>query len=161
MNEVHQDRALTTDVDWFGGALAPLREGKPVALTMILPEKKSPVKRVIQQGPKIVTIVPGELFGAPKRTFVVSVVNNGSCFVEIDCNHALRLVLAGIPAALARTLLMQLRSTLKEENHGNSTTPSSTRRKKRASAGATGWKGRPPSVSIVTRSAYTSTRRAK
>lgn len=153
MNEVHQDRALSTDVDWLGAKLAPLREGKPVALSLILAKKPSKVKRVAEQRDKVITLVPGKLFGFSERTVVISVVDNGSCIIEIDCNSTARMVLAGIPAKLAKALLVKLRSTLGESNHGNSTT-SRRNRKKRPSSGATGWKGRAPSVTIVPRSAY-------
>lgn len=163
MNEVHQDRALSTEADWFSGALAPLREGKVVKLRLLLP-KKNPGKRKLAAEPPdpLITILPGELIGFPKRTVVVSVINNGSCIVEIDCNSVTRLVIAGIPAVLAKALLRKLQSTLGETNHGNSTNPQArSKRKKRPSSGAAGWKRPPPSVTIVTRSAYRYTSRSR
>jgi hypothetical protein len=154
MNEVHQDRELSTEVDWLGSRLLPLREGKVVILSLILAKKESRIRRVVEQRDKIVTIMPGQLVGLPRRTVIVSIIDNGSCIVEIDCNAIIGLVRAGVPAKLARALLEKLQYILKEEEtHGDSTTTRSTR-KKRPSSGAAGWKGRAPSVSTVPRSAY-------
>lgn len=158
MTTDHQDRRLSTDVDWLGGKLRPLREGKGVAISLILAEKPSKVKRVVPPQPKVVTIVPGSVFDLPATIVQVSVINNGCCFVEIDRNAVHQLILAGIPARLAKVLLAALRSTLYEENHGNCTTSST--RKKRPSSGAAGFKPRTvPSTSTITRSQYTCRKR--
>lgn len=115
MNRIHQDR-ISTDVDWIGGKLSPLWDGKTVAFSMLL--AKGTGKR---KNPLIV-ITPGPSIGLPRRTVIVSVINNGSCIVEIDCNSTLQLVLAGIPAKLAKLLLEKLRSTYREATNGNRTT---------------------------------------
>lgn len=155
MTTVHQDRRLSTEVDWLGGKLRPLREGKAVMLSLLQAEKPSKVKRVVPPQPKLVTIVPGAVFNLPPTIVQIAVVNNGCCFVEIDRNTVSRLILTGIPARLAKALLAALRSTLIEENHGNCTTSRSTR-KKRPSSGAAGFTPRTrPGTSTITRSAYT------
>lgn len=136
MNEVHQGRELSTEVDWLGGKLRPLREGKPVAFALIPAKRESKIKRVVEPKDKIITIMPGTLLNLPRRVVVVSVIDNGSCIVEINCNVILGLVRAGIPAKLARILLNKLRQTMKEEDkHGNdSTAPRSTRKKRTSSS---------------------------
>jgi hypothetical protein len=127
--------------------------------SLIQAERPSKVKRVVPPQPKLITIVPGSVFDLPPTIVQVSVFNNGCCFVEIDRNVVSKLVLAGIPARLAKVLLATLRSTLIEENHGNCTTSST--RKKRPSSGAAGFQPRTrPNTSTVTRSQYTSTDRS-
>lgn len=115
MSNDHQGR-VSTDVDWIGRALDPLREGKPVCIRMLTEHARGKRKD------PLITIVPGESFGFRMKSVVVSVINNGSCIVEIDCNSTANLVLAGIPAKLAKFLLTALQSKLREVKHGNSTT---------------------------------------
>lgn len=155
MNKVRQDR-LSTDVDWFGGKLWPLTQGQAVAFAIITADPKARGKR---KNP-IVTITPGEPLGFGERTFVVSVINNGSCIIEIDCKSTAGLVLAGIPAKLAKLLLDKLRSTFREvTHHGNSTSTPPRRRTKRPSSGAFAYTPTRPAPSVVTRSAYRCTPR--
>jgi hypothetical protein len=159
MNQFHQDRSVPTkDVDWLGGKLWPLRQGKPVAFAII---SGNPNARGKRKDP-IVTITPGSTLGFGERVVVVSVINNGSTIVEIDCKSTAGLVLAGMPAKLAKLLLDKLRSTFtKEKHHGNSTSTPPRRRPKRPSSGATGFTPRRPPTSVVTRSAYRSTDRQR
>lgn len=116
MNRVHQDR-VSTDVDWLGVKLRPLLAGKPVSLVLLNENGKGKRKN------PLIVITPGEPLGFRKKAVVVSVINNGSCIVEIDCNSTSGLVLAGIPAALSKVLLLKLQSIFREEYHGNRTTP--------------------------------------
>ncbi len=132
MNEVHQDQ-IDTEVDWLGIKLQPLLEGKPVSL--ILLNEKAFGKR---KNPLIV-ITPGSLLGFRKKAVVVSVIDNGSCIVEIDCNSTGKLVLAGIPAKYAKILLEKLQSTYREEHHGNQS-PTRTNRRARYTERATRFK---------------------
>ncbi len=117
MTKVHQDR-IDTEVDWLGIRLKPLLEGKPVSLVMLNEQARGKRKN------PLIVITPGSQLGFVKKAVVVSVIDNGSCIVEIDCNSTSRLVLAGIPARLAKVLLEKLQSTYREEHHGNRTTSS-------------------------------------
>lgn len=131
MNRIHQDR-LTTEVDWLGGKLEPLRCGQSVAFMMYT--TKATGKR---KNPLIV-ITPGTQLNFSRKAVVVSVINNGSCIVEIGCRSTTGLILAGIPAKLAKVLVDRLQLTFREEEpHGNHTTP---KRRARYTERATRWK---------------------
>jgi hypothetical protein len=153
MNEFHQDR-ISTEVDWLGAKLRPLCDGQAVIFSLISArgtgKRKNP----------IITIMPGQNVGLPATSVVVSVIDNGSCIVEIDCNSKTRMVMAGIPAKLAEVLLNKLRSTLREVKHGNSTTARGSRTK-RPSSGSTGWTPPSKGCSTITRNAYRETSKRK
>ena len=132
MNKIHQDR-ISTDVDWLGGKLRPLRDGKSVCLTMYTKGKRGKFEN------PLITITPGQQFGMRREAVVVSVINIGSCIVEIDCKSVSRLIMAGIPAGLARVLFEKLQFTLREVDHGNRTTKTSTGPRARYTERATRW----------------------
>jgi hypothetical protein len=106
--------SLGANVDWFLGALSPLRFGKPVVLWMIHPPTSTTKKTA---GPKrdrtLVVICPGSLIGLPQGSFLISVVGSGSCVVKVDesgqAQGVANLVLARVPANLAKALISAIR----------------------------------------------------
>jgi len=124
MNEFHQ---VSTDVDWLRIRLRPLLEGRAVILTLLnetgTGKRKNP----------LVTITPGDHLGFARKSVVVSVINLGSCIVEINCNQISGLVQAGIPSKFARILLTTLQLTYREVEHGNRTKARRTGKKRSSS----------------------------
>lgn len=141
--------ALSTEVDHLGTRLLPLfTQNMPVALQMFT------VRGTGKHKDPIVTLTPGTSFGWPREWIVISVINNGSCILKLNTKREAAkirrqggeaspriadLVLAGIPAKLARalaahlqTLLWSLKNTSsktpKESHHGNSTHPCTSAR---------------------------------
>lgn len=105
-------REISVDADYFAAKLAPLKQGRTVTLQMLNPrgigKRKNPY----------ILIAPGTLFDLPMDTVVVSVINNGSCIVQINPREKKPrisdLVRAGIPAKLANALVAKLQHIFKE-----------------------------------------------
>lgn len=106
--------SLDANVDWLTMALAPLRSGKPVLLWMDDPKLKAR-KKLKGDARRLVLFSPGALF-SPRRTLVfVSVVGAGCCAINVVPPAKIaNLVLAGVPAALAKPLMNSLYHVLKE-----------------------------------------------
>lgn len=118
-NSPHKSHGLG-NVDWLVNSLKPLLEGKPKVLVMDTPappRKGSPRNAWRQQ---LVALAPGTLYGFAADTVLVSIIGAGSCVV-----HPLRrparttdLILAGMRAPLARTLLDGLYRLYRSKTHG-------------------------------------------
>lgn len=104
---------LSTETDAFLGALAPLRFGKTVVLTMDDPRFKAIKNYRGTKGTKLIVLVPGsamEMAGV----VLVSVLGAGSCMVRLKSTKVADLVLAGMPARLADVLMQKLHRIFQE-----------------------------------------------
>jgi hypothetical protein len=104
---------LSTDTDAFLGALAPLRFGKTVVLTMDDPRFKAMKNYRGNKGTKILVLVPGSAMGI-ENCVLVSVLGSGSCMVRLKSTKVADLVLAGMPAKLADVLMQKLHRIFQE-----------------------------------------------
>lgn len=103
-----------SELDELAQRLVPLRNGHPVVLAMDDPVLQA---RKMHTGPKqrLVSIVPGPLAGFKDGYLLVSVIELGSALVNIRDPHAVtKLVLAKMPAKLARVLMNRIHQVLKE-----------------------------------------------
>lgn len=90
--------------------LDPLSKGRCVVLRMDVPARKSVRRVASQRNYEVVVVSPGELFGAPRGHFLVSVVNRGSALIRpLQSSDVSRLILAGMPKHLATALMDQIR----------------------------------------------------
>lgn len=105
--------SLSTDTDAFLGALAPLRFGKTVVLTMEDPRFKAIKNYRGTKGTKLVVLVPGSAMDM-KDVVLVSVLGAGSCMVRLKSTKVADLVLAGMPAKLADVLMQKLHRIFQE-----------------------------------------------
>ena len=97
--------------DNFLRVLAPLNTGKSVALWMDHPRA---VRKNAENRRQLVVLIPGPVAGLPKGTVLVCVVGSGSCIVKADApTKVADLVLAGIPAKLATSLMDSVHRAMK------------------------------------------------
>lgn len=107
--------SLGQDGDDFLAALAPLYAGKSVALEMEKPRIQGAKKTVADRTKKLVLLVPGTAAGIDPQAVLVSVVGSGSCIVWPKRNpQVANLVLAGMPAKLAVSLMDKLHRIFQE-----------------------------------------------
>lgn len=95
--------------------LDPLRKSKIVTLTMESIPKIRIKTAAAGFEKRTVILTPGDLFGLPKESILVSVVGKGcTVFDPLRAANVSKLVLAGIPAMLANVLADEMRRALKE-----------------------------------------------
>lgn len=111
--EQRNEFPLSTESDAFLGALAPLRFGKTVVLTMEDPRFKAIKNYRGTKGTKLVVLVPGSAMEM-KGVVLVSVLGAGSCMVRLNSTQVADLVLAGMPARLASVLMQKLHRIFQE-----------------------------------------------
>lgn len=99
--------------DNFLRVLTPLSAGKSVALWMDDSRKKG--NRINAESKrKLVVLIPGPVAGLPKGTVIVCIIGSGSCIVRVDQpTKVADLVLAGIPAKLATSLMDNVHRVMK------------------------------------------------
>lgn len=93
--------------DPFFLALSPLRYGKSILLWMV---SKEPISKGKDGGSKkrLVCIVPGGNIGLGKECVLVAIVGAGSCIVRPEDGSISGLILAKMPAGLAKELVSTL-----------------------------------------------------
>lgn len=147
------DKRVSTEVDEFANRLKPLFDGKPVVIQLF-----NPASRGKKKDP-LVVLTPGASYGWSKNRILVSVLGHGACVVVLETTRErnkrvkqgieykprlTELILAGVPAQMAR-LLMETLETLnefnKERSNGTSTTTRS-RKRPRPPLGSRGTKPR-------------------
>lgn len=118
----HHETLIETD--WFQKALEPIRAGQHVTLWMNYPTKTK-VQRSLEQGRKLIVIYPFQTHKQIPKTLLISVVGSGSCIVNIDkiteqfvidfnsSKDVANLVLAGVPARLAKVLMNAIHQAMK------------------------------------------------
>lgn len=121
-NEQRRNKfSLDPDIDWLYQAVHPISRGKTVKLWMELPAlrqasasvKKPRSSNLVNK--KLVVLVPGYATGLPRDTLLVSVIGSGSTLLSPSRKDGIaNLVLAGMPARLAKELMNVVRRILKE-----------------------------------------------
>lgn len=110
----------STKVDWFASALYPLRQGKTVRLLMDDPRTVALKKSKKGKQERVIVLVPGQLIGTDSSIVLVSVLGKGSTAVHPRLygrekgKQVADLVLAGMPAKLATTLMNELHTIYQE-----------------------------------------------
>lgn len=103
-----------SDPDYFRAVLEPLKEGRSVLLSMRT-EQTRRTKVVTGLKPIPVVVMPGVCIGLPETSVLISVVNHGSCMIDVNFRSNLaRLALAGMPMAYARFLVDAIHRVLGE-----------------------------------------------
>lgn len=106
--------SLDANVDHLLRAVRPLRFGKVVQLWLILPPVAGRKTTKVQQD-KLVIISPGQTIGFPKGVILVSIIGQGSSLIRPLLGEGVaNLVLAGMPAKLAKFLMDAIHRVLKE-----------------------------------------------
>lgn len=106
--------SLDANINWLLQTLSPLRKGVAVHLWMNTPNKtgRKTTKGVSRQ---LVIISPGTSIGFPREVVLVSVIGKGSSLVRPLLGEGIaNLVLAGMPASLAKFLMSTLNRVIKE-----------------------------------------------
>lgn len=106
--------SLDVNVDWFTQVLYPLRVGSTVFLWY--EDSKVVVRKNFRGKTRTLLILtPLEGHGFPRGSICVALIGSGSCVVRSDSpSNVANLVLAGMSAALAKTLMNQLHLLFKE-----------------------------------------------
>ena len=100
------------DDAWFR-YLLPLRLGKPVRMWMYLPQTAAK-KTHSKPRQKLAIIQPGACAGLPPELILISILGSGSAVVHPFRDEGVAsLVLAGMPARLAKALMNQLHRIFK------------------------------------------------
>lgn len=97
--------------------LDPLLENRIVLLEMEQPKRRFHVKQVNESTTekRAVIVTPGSLIGLPRGTVLVSVVGKGCVAVDPKRETSVaKLVLAGIPASLAKALVVEINHAFSE-----------------------------------------------
>lgn len=116
--------------DSFGTKLEPLTRGYAVSLVMNDPSRARSAKYRGKKQNQFVGLAPGSLYGLPSGSVLVSIVGSGSCVIHpLESNDVAKLVLAGMPAGLARVLVTKLKSLYEGAKNGDCT-PSDTHRRR-------------------------------
>lgn len=106
--------SLDANIDWLLQTLNPVSKGKVVHLWMDTPNKtgKKTTRDLRRQ---LVIISPGTCVGFPREVVLISVIGKGSSLVRpIKGDGVANLVLAGMPASLAKLLMSTLNRVMKE-----------------------------------------------
>jgi hypothetical protein len=113
--EQRRDSSLAFEADLARRYLLPLKFGKSVVMVMDDPSWVANPKYKGKKRHKLVVIAPGPMHGFSETCFLVSVVGGGACIVHLNGPHSVaNLVLAGMPAALAKELMNQIHQVMKE-----------------------------------------------
>jgi hypothetical protein len=115
--------------DSFGAKLEPLTRGYAVSMTMQDPRHmRNPKYRGKKQN-QFIGLAPGPLYGLPTGSILVSIVGSGSCVIRpFESNELAKLVLAGMPAGLAKVLVTKLKTLYEGAKNGNSSTTHAAQR---------------------------------
>lgn len=106
--------SLDVNVDWFTQALYPLSVGRTVFLWY--EDSKVKVRKNFRgKARTLLVLTPIQGHGFPRGSICVSLLGSGSCVVRADTpSNVANLVLAGMSAELAKTLMNQLHLIFKE-----------------------------------------------
>ena len=99
-------------IDPFAQALRPLTKNQAVRLWMFIPQHPARKKTRRDTGRRLVGSAPGALLGMSTQLLMVSILGSGSCIVWVigfrRSRDIANLILAGMPARLARELMNQI-----------------------------------------------------
>lgn len=114
-NDTQRNKSsLDADIDWLLQKLHPVRTGKVVHLWMDLPSKTGR-KTTKSERRQLVVLSPGTTIGFPREVVLVSVIGKGSSLIRpLLADGIADLVLAGMPARLAKLLMSTLKRVIKE-----------------------------------------------
>lgn len=107
--------SLGSSKDAFYRALHPLTQDRSVLITMNDPKVRV-IKKFQGHRLKVIALVPGPLLGVGRENVLVSVIGSGSTVVRLDRPPKVaNLVLAGMPAELAKGLMDKLYLVFQEK----------------------------------------------
>lgn len=108
--------------DYLGAKLEPLTRGYAVTLSMQDPRFDKLKAYRGKKANQLVCMAPGPMYALPTDTLLVSIVGNGSCVIRPhESKDVAKLVLAGMPAGLAKALQSKLNTLFEGVKNGNST----------------------------------------
>ena len=99
-----------------------LRCGVTVHMAMDYPRFAANAKYKGKGRAKLVMLAPGALVGISDVYVLVAIIGGGACLVKHrEPQNVANLVLAGMPAKLAKELMNQIHQVMKDIDHGHST----------------------------------------
>lgn len=112
--------SLAPEADWFLHALEPLVRGKSVHLSFDDPRFSQMKNYRGKKQKRLAILVPGPMAGLKDEIILVSVVGSGCCLIrpKIEGHRIADLVLAGMPAKLATTLMNKLHLLFRSQENG-------------------------------------------
>lgn len=105
----------SNDVDWLLNRLEPLRRGYAVVLSMQDDRYARMVKYRGKKQNQLVTLTPGSLYGFAPDSVQVAIIGSGAAIVfPARSEKVADLILAGMPARLAKLLMEKLHRLYQE-----------------------------------------------
>jgi hypothetical protein len=112
------ESSLVEEPDWFVSTLYPLHRNVAVHLSLEDPRFGKIKHYRGKRKNQLVVLVPGVLVGLRQEYLLVAIVGSGSCLIRphIPGHSIADLVLAGMPAKLATTLMNKLHLIFTQRN---------------------------------------------